>query len=1602
MKRLTFLLLFSVASFSFSQVKIWDQSTVLDFSAGARNDVIITPDGDGALMLRPSLKKTGNDSIVAPVTGIRSYNDSGNYILSWVAAKRVLAQKFNAADQPLTYILTVDDSARASNSGAPVSLLNDGSFCIVWSESYQLPSGYYRSLAIVQFFSSNGIRLGNNVKLFAIPGTTPRSPRVIADQTLQRYLILASVLKALPGEVTQTTEAPILGCLYESGGKLIRDTIVLNSKITALWEDQPRGICNNGTCILTWAGAVETYGYYNIFVGTYNSDLEQIRPPIRINGADETAYAASLAMAPNGVMLIGWVDTRFGEKENIFCQLLNANGIPIGSEFMLKDLSTATGIYLMNSIRWAEDAFEIRFYDHSSTLWQSRWKYDPVIHGKFESSVFNTGSEKVNYVAASWNGPSSPFRRLSLQLRSAHSPGGMDTAQWFGPTSSVDAYLTGTGTSISPRHNGNRYIQYRVLFDVDTIGASPVLNDVSISYMPADTIPPVALVLTKAAGEHRRIVLEWQRSASSDVERCRIERLSDTLWTRDISATATSFIDSSVSAGTHYIYRVYALDSARNVSSPAITPVLSPTTRTLYVSSTGRAGATGSFSDPYSTIVAAIDYAGPFDTLQVLPGEYSGVVTVKDHVLLNGSGAAITTFRGAITAAVKSTVSNFTLIGENCVTCAGDSVQIKNNIMQYQGTAMGNGINCGTSSGTVIAKNIITGFSDGVYNGMRENSGCIVRNNIITCWMGILNRGTATIVNNTIIVGTTSFGISNQFGTISAINNCIACYPTTGQYAASISGTTGNTARYNDRWSTGDNAGYALQLTEISADPIFVSLAKNNVHYRPSSPCIDAGDPDRAYADADGSRNDIGAYGGPDPLPPEMSIVPITRFALSNIAAVPGDTVTFSVTMNPATGLTKAGFVIEFDSLMLQYRKTQTTSLTATFAVNARLLDKRRVSILLEGDHEIASGTGDVCRVSFLVSRNALPQQRTSLQLSGVWVSDSLGSPLFVESTTSGALIILDSASTPHHIYVDAAYTGTEQGTLRSPFATIQKAIAAAVDGDTVIVGPGSYDGTVTMRTGVFVKGSGATTSSISVPNNALITNPAVVRFSNVTRTGISGFSLINDNTLGRVIEISGSDAIVFNNRIDQGPAAADYVTVFSPSTVTISGNLFVKGRGGLMSMIAAMGLGCTVSIANNEFYSQYSQTCISISNSATASVTNNLFMAENKLDLVWLNNAKKTLISNNLFLDASTGCNGVNASAAESLIVANNVFNTTGMGVMGKNSRCVVVNNVIQSASKGISADSLLGHRYNLFWSNAVHCTPGLPDSTELIANPLFNNPANGDFRLSAGSPAKDRGDPNPQWNDRDGSRNDIGAYGGPLAGGGFLRESKGGIAIGSISCRNGDTAVVSVYGWGFGGMKELHIVFSFENEKLDLIALRPSQRTADCSITRKNIGSSLVECTIQSALSLPDDSTEVLALAFVVRRSTQSDVSIRFAGGRAVNALSQEFLIEENSSGLISVTVGVENVQTKLPESFALYQNYPNPFNPMTTVSYDLPSAGKVTLMIYDVLGRLVMRAAEAQLPAGHHTVTLDCGHLSSGVYFYVCRMGEGAFVKKMMLLR
>ena len=40
--------------------------------------------------------------------------------------------------------------------------------------------------------------------------------------------------------------------------------------------------------------------------------------------------------------------------------------------------------------------------------------------------------------------------------------------------------------------------------------------------------------------------------------------------------------------------------------------------------------------------------------------------------------------------------------------------------------------------------------------------------------------------------------------------------------------------------------------------------------------------------------------------------------------------------------------------------------------------------------------------------------------------------------------------------------------------------------------------------------------------------------------------------------------------------------------------------------------------------------------------------------------------------------------------------------------------------------------------------------------------------------------------------------------------------------------------------------------------------------------------------------------------------------------------------------------------PSTFSLSQNYPNPFNATTLIKYDLPLKSKVSIVIYDILGK------------------------------------------------
>ena len=93
--------------------------------------------------------------------------------------------------------------------------------------------------------------------------------------------------------------------------------------------------------------------------------------------------------------------------------------------------------------------------------------------------------------------------------------------------------------------------------------------------------------------------------------------------------------------------------------------------------------------------------------------------------------------------------------------------------------------------------------------------------------------------------------------------------------------------------------------------------------------------------------------------------------------------------------------------------------------------------------------------------------------------------------------------------------------------------------------------------------------------------------------------------------------------------------------------------------------------------------------------------------------------------------------------------------------------------------------------------------------------------------------------------------------------------------------------------------------------------------------------------------------------------------------------------------------------PLSLALNQNYPNPFNPKTKISFHIPRMEQVSLIVYDIQGRMVDQLVNRQLTAGKHEVVWhgtnrDGNSVASGVYVYVLQVGDRVMRKKCLFLK
>jgi parallel beta-helix repeat protein len=278
----------------------------------------------------------------------------------------------------------------------------------------------------------------------------------------------------------------------------------------------------------------------------------------------------------------------------------------------------------------------------------------------------------------------------------------------------------------------------------------------------------------------------------------------------------------------------------------------------------------------YPTIQSAIDIATDGDTIVVSEGTYTENITVEEKkvVLLstffenndfsivgrtildgNGSGPVIS-IQNTGGRNVNPYIGGFTITNGDSYCGGGIQNESSNPLIEYciitgNSASMGGGIGSfgwswGGVSNSIIANN--TGV--GIY--LADNSGPTFTNVLI------YDNFSTDVVDGIDCLGSSK----PKFVNVTVYNNNIRLGLCNTMWKNSIISplSVGDFSQWIRYCNVG---GYQEHEGNIFSESLFVDAENGDFHLQPTSPCIDAGNPDEEYNDPDGSRNDMGAYGGP-------------------------------------------------------------------------------------------------------------------------------------------------------------------------------------------------------------------------------------------------------------------------------------------------------------------------------------------------------------------------------------------------------------------------------------------------------------------------------------------------------------------------------------------------------------------------------------------------------------------------------------------------------------------------------------------------------------------------------------------------------------------
>ncbi len=291
--------------------------------------------------------------------------------------------------------------------------------------------------------------------------------------------------------------------------------------------------------------------------------------------------------------------------------------------------------------------------------------------------------------------------------------------------------------------------------------------------------------------------------------------------------------------------------------------------------------------------------------------------------------------------------------------------------------------------------------------------------------------------------------------------------------------------------------------------------------------------------------------------------------------------------------------------------------------------------------------------------------------------------------------------------------------------------------------------------------------------------------------------------------------------------------------------------------------------------------------------------------------------------------------------------------------------NNVVYGFDKGIwNSSPNLKLNNNCFWNVPTPISgtrPPLINSENLYVNPMFVKDHGDfpdiDFHLQMYSPLIDAGDSTIL--DKDGTRSDIGFYGGPY-GESYTYQDYAPRVPARVKLLQQSTPGAYQLSWRPNTESDLNRYEVY------------SDSTRGFTPDTTNMIWSGTDTLFNIVPTKPYSKPVFFKVKAVDNQNLKSDAS--------------------EETGIVPVSTGDPEI---IAEEYHLYQNYPNPFNPSTTIEYKLKSRSRVRLDIYNSNGELVKTVINKEQETGFYSITINAedltalggnaGGLSSGVYIY-----------------